>query len=296
MFNKILRITDIGYYILIFFFLIIFLLMEGLICEYAKFFEFSISFKNFLNGNGFNYLSYFNEVIVNGKNYEDIGLIDTKFCKNDFFIYFWRENGFVENFQTFFLIVAIIFLYKAKKKYQSIKIIRFFLILKILALIYYVGEEISWGQHLFSWESSNFFKKLNNQDETNLHNISNLFNEIPRTLVFIWCSFIPFITLLTNRYFKFNRSILLILYPEKKLINLSLMLIVFSLPYLLVDKFNLHPGYIDQNGIPIYDALFYDLLTFNFLRLSELQELIFTFYFAIYSFSFFYSRTIISKS
>ena len=33
------------------------------------------------------------------------------------------------------------------------------------------------------------------------------------------------------------------------------------------------------------EAKFYDLITFNFIRLSELHELIFAFYFFIYSYS-----------
>ena len=33
------------------------------------------------------------------------------------------------------------------------------------------GEEISWGQRIFGWESSEFFLENNKQDETNLHNL-----------------------------------------------------------------------------------------------------------------------------
>ena len=44
------------------------------------------------------------------------------------------------------------------------------------------------GQYIFTWESSSFFLKNNHQKETNLHNISSLFNELPRNLLFLWCS------------------------------------------------------------------------------------------------------------
>ena len=46
---------------------------------------------------------------------------------------------------------------------------------------------------------------------------------------------------------------------------------------------NLHPGhYVD--GKDIVEAKYYDLFTFNFVeRLSEIQELIFCFYFFIYA-------------
>ena len=37
-------------------------------------------------------------------------------------------------------------------------------------------EEISWGQHIFRWQTPSFFSNLNHQNETNIHNISSLFN------------------------------------------------------------------------------------------------------------------------
>jgi len=52
-------------------------------------------------------------------------------------------------------------------------LIKIFLFLKIIALIYFLGEEISWGQHFFKWSSQSLFLELNNQEETNLHNILN---------------------------------------------------------------------------------------------------------------------------
>ena len=61
--------------------------------------------------------------------------------------------------------------------------------LYLLGLIYYFLEEISWGQYIFNWSTPYFFLNLNNQNETNFHNISNLFNQLPRNLVFIWSAF-----------------------------------------------------------------------------------------------------------
>lgn len=40
-----------------------------------------------------------------------------------------------------------------------------------LACLYVVGEEISWGQQIFDWESPEWFKEKNLQGETNLHNM-----------------------------------------------------------------------------------------------------------------------------
>ena len=41
------------------------------------------------------------------------------------------------------------------------------------ALLFFfgAGEEVSWGQRIFGWETSEAMKEINRQDETNLHNI-----------------------------------------------------------------------------------------------------------------------------
>lgn len=42
-----------------------------------------------------------------------------------------------------------------------------------VALIFVIGEEISWGQRIFNWETPETIKAYNYQDETNLHNFIN---------------------------------------------------------------------------------------------------------------------------
>lgn len=41
------------------------------------------------------------------------------------------------------------------------------------ALLFFfgAGEEVSWGQRIFGWETSEAMKELNRQDETNFHNL-----------------------------------------------------------------------------------------------------------------------------
>ena len=55
-----------------------------------------------------------------------------------------------------------------------------------LACIYFAGEEVSWGQWFFRWETPEAFQQVNKQQETNLHNTSSWLNEKPRSLVEIW--------------------------------------------------------------------------------------------------------------
>lgn len=55
-----------------------------------------------------------------------------------------------------------------------------------LGCIYYAGEEISWGQQLFGWNTPELFQEINDQNETNLHNISSWFDQKPRLLLELW--------------------------------------------------------------------------------------------------------------
>lgn len=55
-----------------------------------------------------------------------------------------------------------------------------------LACVYFAGEEVSWGQHLFDWETPESYKAINRQQEMNLHNTTSWLNEKPRALVELW--------------------------------------------------------------------------------------------------------------
>ena len=210
-----------------------------------------------------------------------------KFCANNFFLSFWIENGFVENLQSLFLFFSIFFLIKAKLIYKDIKLINFFLIIKIILLIYFLGEEISWGQHFFNWSTPEWFINNNLQNETNIHNISNIFDQLPRSLVLMWCAFSVPIILILSKFHHFDKNLIKILCPDKNLKFISLLLLIFVLPDLIVDKFDLQPPHLDETSDLIHtinrEAKFYDLITFNFLRLSELHEFIFAYYFLFYS-------------
>ena len=54
------------------------------------------------------------------------------------------------------------------------------------ACIYFAGEELSWGQHLFGWSTPEALGELNDQNETNLHNMSSWFDQKPRLLLELW--------------------------------------------------------------------------------------------------------------
>ena len=191
--------------------------------------------------------------------------------------FIWSENGLVEFLQVIFLIVSTIFLIKfIKKIYHQFNIKqRIFILLYLSGILYYLFEEISWGQHLFGWRTPEIFSNLNHQNETNIHNISSIFNELPRNLLLIWCS-LSFILVKTlkNNFNNFKKIIL----PNDNLKLISILILIFFIPNLLVEKLDLAPGHPALNDTEILLNIFFEIISFNFVRLSELQELLFNFY------------------
>lgn len=84
----------------------------------------------------------------------------------------------------------------------------------------------------------------------------------------------------------------MIIYPSKKLKYISVLLIIFFIPNFVADKFGIHPGFTGHT-VAINMTDIFDFLTFNFIRLSEYQELIFTYY--IFNHTLFFKKYIYSK-
>jgi hypothetical protein len=84
-----------------------------------------------------------------------------------------REDGLVEYLTALFLLLgATLFAIRAVKaaKESSRKKILFNSLASI-TFVFGLGEEISWGQRIFSIEAGEYFMQNNYQGETNLHNL-----------------------------------------------------------------------------------------------------------------------------
>ena len=95
------------------------------------------------------------------------------------------ENGLAEALQFLLMaagfVAAVIALRKIDvKKYFGIALLLF---LGALCCLYVAGEEISWGQHIFYWETPDHWTHINDQNETNLHNTSSWLDQKPRLLL-----------------------------------------------------------------------------------------------------------------
>lgn len=68
-----------------------------------------------------------------------------------------------------------------------------------LAFVFAAGEEVSWGQRIFNWESGDFFVTHNHQAETNLHNLvvgdyhlaSTLFGNLLTPVILMYLLVLP---------------------------------------------------------------------------------------------------------
>ena len=96
------------------------------------------------------------------------------------------EAGIVENMTVLFLVVAIGFCVSGIKLASRLGLpgmLKAWLFVLVLGSAYFALEEISYGQHLFGWGTSESWKELNDQDETNLHNVHAIFDQVPRALL-----------------------------------------------------------------------------------------------------------------
>ena len=204
----------------------------------------------------------------------------------------WEENGVIENIQTLFLFFSIIFFYLYLKKGTKLnfKYSKFLKYTFLAGLVYYFFEEISWGQHYFDWKSPYLFSYLNEQNETNLHNINNLFNQLPRNLILIWSS-LTFLVI-KFKFLNIHQSLNFFIYPSIKLKKISFLIIFFSFPRIFFENYldlanikndNITAsfewnGKIIENSFEYAKVIFLDFVNFKFVRISELEELLFSYY------------------
>ena len=113
------------------------------------------------------------------------------------------ENGPHELMQFFLAAcgcgVAVFTL--SKLDYKSVqKWLAGWIFLAAICCFYVAGEEISWGQHILDWATPEFWKNVNDQQETNLHNVSSWLDQKPRLILEIGILFGGIIFPLLQKY------------------------------------------------------------------------------------------------
>ncbi len=120
-----------------------------------------------------------------------------------------QENGFFETVSVLLLLIIFLYgvfsIYMNKKAFNTLMLI----LIGLFSLMAFLAamEEISWGQHLFHFQSSSYFVENNLQKETNLHNFmnANLFSSIIYSSVYTLLVFIPLLyKTLLKKFKKFS--------------------------------------------------------------------------------------------
>ncbi|WP_372920701.1 hypothetical protein [Roseovarius sp.] len=123
--------------------------------------------------------------------------------RTQFELGFGIEDGPIEYGTAIGLILACLILV-----WHTVSMARFgrygsaaFLALYALAFLFGAGEEISWGQRIFGWQTTEFFMEHNRQLETNIHNIAvgesqlakTLFGSILTTVILLYLVVLPLV-------------------------------------------------------------------------------------------------------
>ena len=121
--------------------------------------------------------------------------------KEYFALVYAVEDGIVEYATAVFLLVCSFVLaahagslFKSRRGLAAVCTVFY-----ALLFFFAAGEEISWGQRIFGWESGEFFVERNYQAETNIHNLivgekqltKTLFGPILTTVMLLYLVVLP---------------------------------------------------------------------------------------------------------
>lgn len=117
--------------------------------------------------------------------------------------WFRHELGIIENLTVALLAAALFCALSVIIRYgKSLDpLLKIYLVVFSIGCIYFAGEEASWGQHWFGWETSEYFLGINSQQETNFHNTSFWLDRAPKGAV-SFCIFVGGIVIPLLFYFK----------------------------------------------------------------------------------------------
>ena len=103
--------------------------------------------------------------------------------------WFRTELGLVEIATAVFLAVAVLAAVGVLRHAREFPApwLKLWFGLFLLGCVYFLGEEISWGQHFFGWSTPEVLAEANDQAETNLHNLGGwagrLLDQLPRNIL-----------------------------------------------------------------------------------------------------------------
>lgn len=98
------------------------------------------------------------------------------------------------------------------------------------ACFYIAGEEHSWGQHFFQWQTPEYWSAINRQQETNLHNTFGAANHLPQVILEIGILVGGILMPLWQRFFgPFRHGLLQLFAPSSVLVPTALCVAFFKI-------------------------------------------------------------------
>ena len=172
------------------------------------------------------------------------------------------EAGIIENLTVLFLVASIGFSISSislANRLALTQTLKVWLVLMIMGAAYFALEEISYGQHMFGWGTADAWKELNDQDETNLHNVHALFDQVPRGLLTLGILIGGVILPLYRRFRKIElleSNRLYWQWPTMDCVTIGLMVILVR-PFFTVFKFDfIGTGEIKESLFALFILLY----------------------------------------
>ncbi len=110
------------------------------------------------------------------------------------YVFIIREDGFTETTSAVLLLISGIASLVLAFRFSAIRSRRIMHGFVAFVFIMMLGEEISWGQRIFGFETLAFIKESNVQNENNLHNMYGYFADHAFTFaIFAYGALLPFI-------------------------------------------------------------------------------------------------------
>lgn len=97
----------------------------------------------------------------------------------------YQENGLIETGQAITIFMAAFYALITLPKILKLSdpFLTFWICIACFGCCYIAGEEINWGQHIFGWQSNDFWMTINAHGETNLHETTSWLDQKPRLIV-----------------------------------------------------------------------------------------------------------------
>ena len=187
-------------------------------------------------------------------------------------LHFENESGFAENGTVLLLLPGIYAALQVWRRRVALpsRLLGIWFLLVGLGCVYFAGEELSWGQSLFHWETTQLLENVNDQGETNIHNISSWFDQKPRLALELWVLvggvLFHIWSLVTGRVFT-PAHWAYWFWPVRKLVPVSVLALIVMLPKRVLESFGTLPP-------PPFDV-----------RETELQEFLFAVFLSLYLWS-----------